>query len=275
MKKRNTPSYIFKQMTNILFSLLFILSLLFLNIQQLKAQEDYLNNIEDNSKNTKGTAIWNFDVSGAIDLPMADMAKRFGTSYKIGGGIKFKTKQNWFFGAKFEFITGNKTREDSLLWNMKTKNGIISMSGELMNVGIFERGYTTGIQVGKMFSFLQANQNSGPVMLASLGFMQYRINFFDRDNSFPQLNGEYKKGYDRLSNGLYLEDFIGYQYYSKSKLINFYAGLNFLWGFTKVRRDFTFDLGRQETESRNDILTGFKLGWVVPIYKKKAEDTYY
>ncbi|HMN32110.1 MAG TPA: hypothetical protein PKA54_01920 [Chitinophagaceae bacterium] len=260
---------------------LFILSHLFFfcifgfSIQKAFAQDSFLDDMPDNSKKSKANAIWNFDVLGSVDFPAADMAKRFGTSYKIGGGIRYKSNQNWFFGAKFEFITGNKTREDSLLWNIKTKNGIISMNGELMNVGIFERGYTTGIQVGKLFSFWQANNYSGPMMIGSVGFMQYRINLFDRDNSFPHLNGDYKKGYDRLTNGVYIEDFIGYQYFSKSKLINFYAGFNFLWGFTQVRRDYTFDLGRKESESRNDILAGFKLGWVVPIYKKKAEETYY
>jgi hypothetical protein len=219
--------------------------------------------------------IWNFDVLGGVDIPMADMAKRFGTSYRIGFGLKIKNESNWIFGAKFEFITGNKMKEDSLLWNMKNDLGIINISGDVINVGMFQRGYMTGIQVGKIFPFLQANVNSGPMMLASVGFMQYKINFFDRDNSFPQLRDEYKKGYDRLTNGIYIEDFIGYNFHSKNKLINVYAGLDVVWGFTKVRRNYTFDLARAETQSRNDVLVGFKLGWVVPIYRKKSEDTYY
>lgn len=232
---------------------------------------------KEDKKKTKIEAnkIWNLDVLGAIDYPAADMAKRFGTSYRIGLGIKLKTTTNWIFGAKFEFITGSKMKEDSLLYNMQTSLGIISQSGELLNVGKFERGYMTGIQVGKIFPFAQMNPNSGPMMLASIGFIQYRINFFDRDNSFPQLRDEYKKGYDRLTNGIYIEDFFGYNYHSPNKLINFYAGVNFVWGFTKVRRDYTFDLQRVENNNRNDILMGFKLGWVVPIYRKKAEDTYY
>lgn len=230
---------------------------------------------QETKKRVEANPMWNLDVLASVDLPMADMAKRFGTSYRIGFGIKHKTSSNWIFGAKFEFITGNKMREDSLLWNMKNELGITNVNGEVLNVGMFERGYLTGITIGKIFPLLQANVNSGPMMLGSIGFMQYRINFFDRDNSFPQLRDEYKKGYDRLTNGLYFEDFIGYNYHSKNKLLNFYAGFHFTWGLTKVRRNYTFDLGRSETNSRNDILTGFRLGWVVPIYKKKSEDTYY
>ena len=240
------------------------------------AQTDNTNDKKEPKKKILvGNKMWNLDVNAAVDFPHADMAKRFGTSYRVGFGIKYKTSSNWIVGAKFEFITGNTFKEDSLLYNMKKDLGIINIAGDVINVGMFQRGYMTGIQVGKIFPFLQANANSGPMMLASLGFMQYKINFFDRDNSFPQLRDEYKKGYDRLTNGIYFEDFIGYNFHSKNKLVNIYAGFDFVWGFTKVRREYTFDLERKESANRNDILTGFRLGWVVPIYKKKSEDTYY
>lgn len=241
------------------------------------AQTDIKEDKKEEPKKTKvlGNKIWCLDVLAGVDFPMADMAKRFGTSYRIGVGIKHKTENNWIFGAKFEFIVGNKMKEDSLLYNMKNASGITNINGEVINVGMFERGYMTGVTIGKIFPFAQANPNSGPMMLASLGFIQYKINFFDRDNSFPQLRDEYKKGYDRLTNGIYIEDFIGYCLHSKNKLVNVYAGLNFAWGFTKVRRDYIFDLARTDNANRNDILVGFKLGWVVPIYKKKSEDTYY
>ncbi len=263
------------------YKFLFSLCLVLLVFEKSSiAQTNVKDDKDDNTKKAKSTRVqgnkmWNLDVIGAIDFPMADMAKRFGTSYRIGFGIKTKTESNWIFGAKFEFITGNKMKEDSLLWNMRNELGITNINGDVLNVGMFERGYMAGIQAGRIFPFLQANPNSGPVMLASLGFMQYRINFFDRDNSFPQLRDEYKKGYDRLTNGIYIEDFIGYNFHSKNKLVNVYAGFDFVWGFTKVRRDYTIDLGRKEDQSRNDMLVGFKLGWVVPIYKKKSEDTYY
>jgi hypothetical protein len=48
-----------------------------------------------------------------------------------------------------------------------------------------------------------------------------------------------------------------------------------VWGFTQGRRDYLLDLGRPDTGNRNDILTGFKFGWVLPIYKKNVEETYY
>ncbi len=220
--------------------------------------------------------VWNIDFITSIDFPQADLAKRFGTSYRIGVGIKHKSQNNWLFGAKFEFITGNKMRDDSLLINLKTTQGaIITQSGQLYNVGTFQRGYMASVQIGKIFPFWQLNKNSGPMMLGSVGFMQYKINLFDKDNSFPQLRDEYIKGYDRLTNGIFIEDFIGYQYLAKNKLINFYAGLNAVYGFTQGRRDYLYDLKRSDAGNRKDIMLGFKFGWVLPIYKKNTEETYY
>jgi hypothetical protein len=220
--------------------------------------------------------IWNLDVLGSVDFPGGDLAKRFGISYRIGAGVKIKTKKNWIFGAKFDFITGNKMRDDSLMINLKTnQGGVISQNGDLLNVGLFQRGYMVGLQFGKVFPVLAINPNSGLTTILSMGFMQYKINIFDRDNAFPQLRDEYKKGYDRLTNGLYIEDFLGYMFHAKNKLINFHAGLNFVWGFTQGRRDYLYDLARPDSGGRNDLMVGFKFGWTVPIYRKDAEETYY
>jgi hypothetical protein len=249
-----------------------LLSLILLPASCLLAQDDD----GEKSKKTEGNRIWTLDLNGGVDFPAADMAERFGTSWRIGPAIKFKTASNWIFGARFDFLTGNKMRDDSLLYNLRTsQGGIVAQNGDVLNPGLFLRGYQCGISVGKIFPVLQLNANSGPFMMASTGFIQYKINIFDRDNSFPQLRDDYKKGYDRLTNGWYLEDFIGYMYFAKNKLINFYAGFNIMSGFTQGRRDYQLDLGRPDTGSRNDILTGFRVGWVLPIYRKNAEETYY
>lgn len=235
-------------------------------------------NTESDPKETKhkGNKMWNLDVTGNIDFPAGDMAKRYGTSYRIGPSVKYKTKSNWIFGASFEFIVGNKFREDSLIWNVKSQQGgIISNQGDLLNIGAFLRGYKCGIMFGKILPILAANPNSGLTTLSGIGFMQHRINFFDRDNAIPHFREEYEKGYDRLTNGAYISEFLGYSYYSKNKAINFYAGFEAVWGLTRGRRDYTFDLQRADNASRNDILLGFKLGWVLPIYRKNVEETYY
>lgn len=220
--------------------------------------------------------IMNVHLSGHLDFPLADMASRFGTSYRLGVGVMYKSKRNWLVGAKGDLIIGNRIREDSLMYNLKTsQGGVITQLGDVLNVGVFERGYLLGIQVGKILPLFAVNSNSGITTVFSAGFMQHKIKLFDKDNSFPQLRGDYKKGYDRLSNGLFVENFTGYTYYSKNKLINFFAGMDMVWGFTQGRRDFLFDVSRPDHAKRNDVLLGFKAGWIIPIYKKIAEEIYY
>lgn len=225
---------------------------------------------------TLADRIWNIDALASVDKPLADMAKRFGPSNRIGFGFKIKDRHNWIYGVRMEFLVGKSIREDSLLYGVKTSlGGIIGSTGNLMNVGKFERGYLIGAQVGKILPLFQANRNSGLMVMGSTGFIQHKIKLFDRDLSFPQLTGDYRKGYDRLTNGWFLEEFVGYNYFSTNKLINAYAGFSLMEGFTKGRRDYLFDVNRADNASRLDMLLSFKIGWVVTIYKKNVEEIYY
>jgi hypothetical protein len=81
--------------------------------------------------------------------------------------------------------------------------------------------------------------------------------------------------YDRLTNGLCLSQFLGYTNFSNSRRINFYAGLEFMEGFTKNRRNYNFDTAMKDDASRLDFFLGFKLGWIIPLYKKVPKEYYY
>jgi hypothetical protein len=92
----------------------------------------------------------------------------------------------------------------------------------------------------------------------------------------PQLTGNYKKGYDRLTNGLAINEFIGYQMLSTNKRVNFYFGFEFTQGFTQSRRDFDFDTRSADTQKRFDSLMGIRAGWILPFYVGKgAAEIYY
>lgn len=230
----------------------------------------------------EASRIWNIEFKGAYDVPMADMATRFGNSFRLGAGIKLKTKQNWTFGFEHVFIVGGNVKEPGLMQNILTSNGgIINIFGEVLNPGIFQRGYMTGIQAGKVLPYLSPNPNSGLTVQTGIGFMQYKINLFDRDNnlaplmSVPNSDLDYKKGYDRLTNGMFLKQFVGYTHYSDNKLINFVTGIDFIYGFTRGRRDFLYDVQKPGNEKRQDLLIGFNFTWVIPLYEKNIEDTYY
>lgn len=217
-----------------------------------------------------------FAANGNFDIPGGDMGKRFGLSYRIGPAIMYKTKSNWMFGTKADFILGNKIREDSLLINMLDNNStILNNAGQRVGIRIYEQGYMLGIQAGKIFSLSKTNSDNGIMALTTVGFMQHRINVFDRDKSIPQIRGEYRKGYDRLTNGIFVEEYICYNYFANNGMINFNIGLDITAGFTRGRRDYLYDVMRTDVGSRMDILFGIRGGWYIPIFKKKSEEYFF
>jgi len=214
-----------------------------------------------------------------LDFPAADMAKRFGTSYRVGPALLYKTKTNWLFGAKFDFILGNNTKEDSLMINIKDKYSgnhnlyeLINNDGDRIGVPVYERGYAVGLSVGKIIRTTKKHPDNGWVLLTTGGFMQHRINIYDKDKSVEQLRGNYLKGYDRLANGLFIEQYAGYAYFSDSRLLNFTIGVDFLAGFTQGRRDYLYDVMRPDTKNRVDILFGLRGGWFIPMFRRKSEE---
>ena len=98
-----------------------------------------------------------------------------------------------------------------------------------------------------------------------VGIFQHKIRVQEDPNSFvPIIAGEYKKGWDRLSNGLALRQFVGYQHLSLNGLVNFYAGFEFMQAFTQNRRVQDFKLMTKLDEKRFDLMYGIKVGWTLP-----------
>ncbi len=254
-------------MRPVFFTALFLL----LSLDPAAAQDDIFGTVKEPLR--KGIVI---GLNASLDLPGADMASRFGTSYRLGPSLMYKTVSNFMFGVKADFILGNVIREDSLLHGVRDKEGyFINSEGQRVGVGIYERGYAIGLQGGKILPFRSANPNNGLLLLTGAGFIQHRINIVDKDKKVPQVRDDFEKGYDRLSNGWYLEQFAGFNMFDKGGLINFHLGLNILAGFTGGRRDFLYDVRRKDESSRIDLLFGIRGGMYIPIFKKKSEEIFF
>jgi hypothetical protein len=106
------------------------------------------------------------------------------------------------------------------------------------------------------------------------GLLQHKIRIEVQDNNVPQLDGDYRKGYDRLTNGLALTEFVGYLHCGNNRLINFFAGIELTQAFTKSRRDWDFSTMRKDDSNRMDLLFGIKVGWFFPMYKHAATAYY-
>ncbi len=256
-------------MRKLLLPLLFLLAV----THRANAQADLFGSTQVPAR--KGFII---GVNGNFDVPGADMAKRFGLSYRLGPSVLYKTEGNWVFGAKCDWLFGNKIKEPGFLSNITDSEGyFVTSQGGRQSVQVFERGWDVGVEVGRIFPLSKNNRQGGTGIIekTGIGFIQHKITIFDADGVISQIKGDYRKGYDRLTNGIYLEQFLGYNHLDPKGFVNFYIGVNLLCGFTEGRRTYLYDVRRADDQSRIDLLFGIRGGWYVPLFKRKSEEIYF
>jgi hypothetical protein len=208
-------------------------------------------------------------------VPSRDMADRFGSNSAIGFGSFFKDKKNFFYGIEGAFMFGSNVKENGILDSLRNSDfRIIGINGGYSNITLSQRGYFFLAKGGKIIPLFKRNRNSGIMISGGVGFMQHKIRIAVPDNNVPLLDKEYRKGYDRLTNGLVLNEFIGFYYLDRKKFINFYVGYNLMQGFTQSRRDWNYDTRTQDTQKRIDQLGGIRFGWIIPIYPAAKTDEY-
>ena len=219
-------------------------------------------------------------VSFSYNWPGGDFADRFGNNAQIGVGYWYKSKTNWLFGLNGDFIFGNHVKESNIFKPISTSSGIIiGEDGSPSETDMFERGWVFMGRVGKVltkvpFTKLDAglNPNSGFLLMLGAGMVQHKIQI--KSNALA-LTEDMIKGYDRLSNGPALSQFLGYLFLSNNRLVNFYFGIECIQGWTQNRRGYNYDTMQEDTKTRMDVMTGIKLGWVLPLYKKVPDEFYY
>ncbi|MBI5914039.1 MAG: hypothetical protein HY842_01575 [Bacteroidetes bacterium] len=209
--------------------------------------------------------LFNFSYGG--HLPGGDLGDRFGGNYSAGLGGDFFTKNNWVVGLHSNFYFGKEVKTD-VLANLRSNEGFIyADDGGVSDIQLRERGLYIGGHLGKIFPVSENNRRSGIRVTVGGGFLQHKIRIQDEPQVFVSpLDKEYKKGYDRLTNGFALTEFIGYQFLANNRLVNFMIGLEFAQGFTANRRSFNFDTRSVDSGNRLDLLYGFRLGWTLPLY---------
>jgi len=237
-----------------------------------------VNTLQAQEESSNEGSLFDFSFHYSIQIPGGDMADRFGTSFYAGLGSEYISKGDLIFGMEGGIIFGNQAKEDALA-SLRNEQGevmgIIDGVGVLGNVSLRERGYYLGAKIGKLFPISSVNRRSSIRASIGLGILQHRIRIQDDDVSVTALEGSLTNGYDRLSNGLSLQQFIGYQILSQDRQMNFYFGLEFYQAFTQGRRSFDINLKGPDDESRFDLLYGIKAGWIIPIFLHSAQKEIY
>lgn len=200
------------------------------------------------------------NLSYAGQLPGGDLRNDFNYNFNIGFGAQYLSSNRWLLGVTSGFIFGADPQTD-VLAHLRTAEGEVISEERSFAVVLQEgRGFTMGLLVGKLFP-LRKDQTSGIRLTLSPGVMQHRIRIEDRSGGLPQLAGDYAKGYDRLTNGFSLTEFIGYQHFGEDGLINFFAGLEFTQGWTRNRRSWDYYTNSALDAPRFDMLLGVRVGW--------------
>jgi len=248
--------------------------LLFLFISLSFGLKAYNQTKTDSSKlNREGFPFVRFQF--ASFLPGGDYEKSYGNTYSVGGAIGYKTGSNWQFDIESGYFFGaNVKREDMLNGIINSAGDATDLDGELVKIVFDIRAFNVFASAGKIIP-LNKNKNSGILIKTGIGYLQHRIKIDFRDGKVFQLSDEMLKGYDRLHTGIALKQFIGYQYYGKSNLFNFYFGFEMIEGFTINRRAYNYDSQSFDTGRKTDLLYGLRFGWSIPIRQRASEEFYY
>jgi len=206
-----------------------------------------------------------------------NIAETFGDNSTIGGGFFVKTKKNLLLSADVNYLFGSNVKDEAQILDMvlNSQGYIIDGNGTYALYTLYERGYTINFRIGKIFDVISPNPNSGLMIMGGVGYLTHRLIIDNQHRTAPQISGDYAKGYDRLTSGINITEFIGYFFMGNDKLLNFYGGFEFMQGFTKSRRDYIFDLQKKDSESKIDLFYGIRIGWMIPAYKRAPDKYYY
>lgn len=212
----------------------------------------------------------------AHQFPGGDMGMRFGPNSNIGGMFHVKTEKNFFYGIETTYLFSNNVTQPGLLSNLMTSNNeVIANDGDIAEVLVQQRGWLITANGGKLFPLRRSNPNSGILIKGGAGFMAHKIRLETQMHTVTQLEDEYLKGYDRLTTGLVLSQFVGYFHMSNNRFSNFFLGVETYQGFTRGRRPWNFDTQDRDDQLRFDLLAGVRVGWCIHIYKRTWRNFYY
>ncbi len=210
-----------------------------------------------------------------LQMPGGDLSKRFGNNAVISMDVTYKHRKKWMLNAEGSFIFSNKIKQANLFTHLINDQGIIiGDDGRVADIRVYERGYYITISSGLLFNFKKPNPNCGIFVTTGVGYIQHKIRVEDYTKTVPALRDDYKKGYDRLTNGICLHESVGYLFISNYRLVNFYFAADAVQGFTKSRRTYNFDDMGSENNQRLDLLFGARIGWVLPLYRQAPEKFY-
>lgn len=250
--------------------LIFFIMILLISDQSLWSQSDSKMAIDEDP-------VFLFGLDYGFDIPGGDLAENFGLNLEVGTKFSYMLKNNNIhFGLKASYIFGDTVKQD-VLANLRDENGfIIGVNGTYAQVKLRQRAYEVGAFISKIFPVSKKNLRSGIRIDLGLNYLRHWIRLQDDYNTIAQFDEPYNEGYDRLTSGFAINEFIGYHYMSKNRKLNFYGGFDLVQGFTTGKREYDYATQSTWTDQRMELLYGIKVGLILPIFMEaRPEDIFY
>ncbi|MDR1878027.1 MAG: hypothetical protein LBQ64_00510 [Bacteroidales bacterium] len=210
---------------------------------------------------------------------MADLRKEFGNNFAIGADLAVKMKNNWSIDFGFKYFFGGLVEEsviDSAFKHLTSDGLFIGNNGVAVNdIEVEFRGIAFHLQAGRVIPVTKRYRNSGIWIKMGIGVTQHYMNIKNPENKVLSLVDEYKKGYDRLTIGFSLYQFVGYAHMNRRNLFCLYGGIEFYENFAKRQRAYDFSLMRKDNAKLFETMIGLKIGWIIPLYRHNPNAVFY
>ena len=206
-----------------------------------------------------------------------DLGDRFGGGFSLSGSVNYLPgSARWDLGVMATYGFGNVVRED-VLAGLRTDAGyLIGNQRAPADVALRQRHLFVGPRFGYTFS-LGSNRRAGLRSTTGLGYFYSRIRFQEDPVQYlPQIDPSRQAGYDRLTGGPALYQFVGYQQLSLDRRLNFFVGGELIYAATRHLRRYDVTLAApSETGGRRDLVVGARIGLILPIYLGSGEEIFY
>lgn len=211
-----------------------------------------------------------------LNVTSGEIRQLWGLHHELGISVDHKFPTNLTVGGTGGFLFGNQFRDTSIFKTVVNDFGTVTaLDGSPAELLFLMRGMTAHLNLGYVWNRWGNNLNSGIWLQLSAGFLMHKIRIESTWDEVPQLQGDYRKGYDRLHSGFQLRQFVGYLFQADKRFLNFYAGVECIQAWTRNRRNYNFDLQGPDPGVKNDYLWGVKVGWLIPIYKRTPRAFYF
>lgn len=226
-------------------------------------------------RNMKDSTVFSYVIAPTYGAfwPEGDLKERYGFHNQIGLLVNFKDKKNWIWGAEAYYLFGKQMKQMNVFEQLLTDKGYIrNSSGRYADILAVERGWHANASFGRVFPWFGPNPNSGVMLKVGVGWWMHKTYIESRYDNVPQLQGDYVKGYDRLTHGFATTQFLGYLFQANRRFFSFYLGFEVTEGFLQGIRDYNFDTQMPDDKNRLDIMYGVKIGWLVPIGQRSNNE---